>query len=137
MSITTMNISELKVGEPYQSEDVLSDIREDKRQEMKQHNWKDVYEWFAKIINSDAGKIENLSDKGYDNWLLSLFYLAGVDKIDPIMRKKEGVFSGAKRDGPERVLSVPALFYSRILTLAGPLLTGRWYWTSGVPKSSA
>jgi hypothetical protein len=58
---------------------------------MKQHNWKDVYEWFAKIINSDAGKIENLSDKGYDNWLLSLFYLAGVDKIDPIMRKKEGV----------------------------------------------
>jgi len=58
---------------------------------LKKRDGKDVYEWFLKIVSADEGKIEALSDEGYDNWLLSLFSLAGVDKIDLIMRKEKGV----------------------------------------------
>ncbi len=63
----------------------------DGKQEIRNRNWEDVHKWFLEIVSSDAGKIESLSDKGYDNWLLSLFALAGVDKIDLIMKKKKGV----------------------------------------------
>ncbi len=60
----------------------------ERMQKAKREN---TYKWFLDLTDSAEGKIENLSEQGYDNWLMSLFYIAGVDKIDLIMKKESGV----------------------------------------------
>ena len=51
----------------------------------------DSYRWFLELVDSEKGKIESLSEEGYNNWLLSLFYVAGVDKADVVMKIEKGV----------------------------------------------